>query len=99
MPSYTFENKKTGKVWTDIMTIDEMEKYLNKKFDLEKADSSVALLKYLRTKFDDDKLKNYKIDDIRKICVFKKGSNEKIDNLVKNIGDVIEYLDLIANSL
>jgi DNA mismatch repair protein MutS len=77
----------------------KLQKYLNKKFDLEKADESLALLKYLRNKFNDDKLKNYKIDDIRKIYVFKKGSNEKIDNLVKNIGDVIEYLDLIANSL
>jgi hypothetical protein len=30
MPSYTFENKKTGKVWTDYMTISEMESYLKK---------------------------------------------------------------------
>ena len=30
MPSYTFENKKTGKVWSDVMTISEMESYLKK---------------------------------------------------------------------
>ena len=30
MPTYSFENKKTGKEWTDIMTIAEKEKYLKK---------------------------------------------------------------------
>ena len=30
MPTYTFENKKTGKQYTDIMTIAEMETYLKK---------------------------------------------------------------------
>ena len=28
MPRYTFENKKTGKVWVDFMMITEMENYL-----------------------------------------------------------------------
>lgn len=30
MPRYTFENKKTGKVWIDFMMIAEMEGYLKK---------------------------------------------------------------------
>jgi|TARA_B100001964_G_C14141036_1_gene557446 hypothetical protein len=30
MPRYTFENKKTGKQWTDMMMISEMEEYLKK---------------------------------------------------------------------
>ena len=30
MPTYDFENSKTGKVWTDMMTIDEKESYLKK---------------------------------------------------------------------
>ena len=30
MPRYTFENKKTGKKWTDMMMISEMEDYLKK---------------------------------------------------------------------
>lgn len=30
MPTYTFENKKTGKKWTDMMMIAEMEDYLKK---------------------------------------------------------------------
>ena len=30
MPRYTFENKKTGKKWTDMMMIAEMEDYLKK---------------------------------------------------------------------
>ena len=30
MPTYTFENKKTGKKHTDLMTIAEMEEYLLK---------------------------------------------------------------------
>ena len=30
MPTYDFEDTKTGKVWTDMMTISEKEKYLKK---------------------------------------------------------------------
>ena len=30
MPTYDFENTKTGKVWTDMMTIGEKESYLKK---------------------------------------------------------------------
>ena len=30
MPTYDFENTKTGKVWTDMMTIAEKETYLKK---------------------------------------------------------------------
>ena len=30
MPTYDFENSKTGKVWTDMMTIAEKESYLKK---------------------------------------------------------------------
>ena len=30
MPTYTFENTKTGKVWDDIMMIAEKEAYLKK---------------------------------------------------------------------
>ena len=30
MPIYTFENTKTGKVYDEMMTISEMEEYLNK---------------------------------------------------------------------
>ena len=30
MPSYTFRDKKTEETWTDLMTISEMEEYLNK---------------------------------------------------------------------
>jgi len=30
MPTYTFENKRTGKVWDDIMMIAEKEAYLKK---------------------------------------------------------------------
>ena len=44
MPSYTFENKKTGKVWTDIMTIDEMEKYLNKNKNVRQIITSVNIV-------------------------------------------------------
>ena len=44
MPSYTFENKKTGKVWTDIMTIDEMEKYLNKNKNVRQIITSINIV-------------------------------------------------------
>ena len=44
MPSYTFENKKTGKVWTDIMTIDEMENYLNKNKNVRQIITSVNIV-------------------------------------------------------
>ena len=30
MPTYDFQNTKTGKVWTDMMTIAEKESYLKK---------------------------------------------------------------------
>jgi len=30
MPTYTFENKRTGKVWDDMMMISEKEAYLKK---------------------------------------------------------------------
>ena len=30
MPSYTFRDKKTEETWTDLMTISEMEEYLEK---------------------------------------------------------------------
>ena len=30
MPTYTFENTKTGKQWDDMMSISEMEDYLSK---------------------------------------------------------------------
>ena len=30
MPTYDFENTKTGKVWTDMMTIAEKESYMKK---------------------------------------------------------------------
>ena len=44
MPSYTFENKKTGKVWTDIMTIAEMEKYLKKNKSVRQIITSVNIV-------------------------------------------------------
>jgi|TARA_B100000424_G_scaffold265450_1_gene255094 hypothetical protein len=44
MPSYTFENKKTGKVWTDIMTIDEMEKYLKKNKNVRQIITSINIV-------------------------------------------------------
>ena len=30
MPTYTFKNKKTGKVFTDMMSIADKEEYLSK---------------------------------------------------------------------
>ncbi len=30
MPTYTFRNKKTDEQWTDLMSISEMEEYLEK---------------------------------------------------------------------
>ena len=30
MPSYTFRDKKTEETWTDLMSISEMEEYLEK---------------------------------------------------------------------
>ena len=44
MPSYTFENKKTGKFWTDLMSISDMEKYLKKNKNVRQIITSVNIV-------------------------------------------------------
>jgi len=34
MPTYTFENRKSGKIWDELMSISEMEEYLAKNKDV-----------------------------------------------------------------
>ena len=44
MPSYTFENKKTGKVWDDFMTISECESYLKKNKNIRQIITKVNIV-------------------------------------------------------
>ena len=44
MPTYTFENKKTGKQFTDIMTIAEMETYLEKNKNIRQVLSKINIV-------------------------------------------------------
>jgi predicted nucleic acid-binding Zn ribbon protein len=44
MPLYTFENKKTGKEFTEMMTISEMENYLLKNKHIRQIINSVNIV-------------------------------------------------------
>src|SRR6056300_26418 len=44
MPLYTFENKRTGKTFTEMMTIAEMESYLKKKKNIKQKNTSVNIV-------------------------------------------------------
>ena len=44
MPLYTFENKRTGKTFTEMMSISEMESYLKKINTLNKILQVLILL-------------------------------------------------------
>ena len=44
MPLYTFENKRTGKTFTEMMTISEMESYLKKNKHIKQNISSVNIV-------------------------------------------------------
>ena len=44
MPTYTFKNKKTGKVFTDMMSIAEMEEYLSKNKHIQQQVSSINIV-------------------------------------------------------
>ena len=44
MPRYTFENKKTGKKWTDMMMIAEMEDYLKKNKHISQVISGINIV-------------------------------------------------------
>ena len=44
MPRYTFENKKTGKKWTDMMMISEMEDYLKKNKHISQVISGINIV-------------------------------------------------------
>jgi len=44
MPTYSFENKKTGQEWTDIMTIAEKEKYLKKHKNVKQIITAVNIV-------------------------------------------------------
>jgi hypothetical protein len=43
MPTYDFENTKTGKVWTDMMTIAEKESYLKKNKHIKQMVSKINI--------------------------------------------------------
>lgn len=43
MPSYTFRNKKTKKVWEDMMSIADMEKMLAENPDVEQVFSKLRI--------------------------------------------------------
>ncbi len=44
MPLYTFENKRTGKTFTEMMTIAEMESYLKKNKHIKQNITSVNIV-------------------------------------------------------
>ena len=44
MPTYTFTNTKTGKEFTEMMTIAEMENYLKKNKHIKQNISGIELL-------------------------------------------------------
>ena len=44
MPLYTFENKRTGKTFTEMMSISEMESYLKKNKHIKQNISSVNIV-------------------------------------------------------
>tara|TARA_S200000501_G_C20613990_1_gene651570 strand:+ start:307 stop:621 length:315 start_codon:yes stop_codon:yes gene_type:complete len=44
MPSYTFENTKTGKVWDDYMSISDKEKYLKKNKNIKQLLTKVNIV-------------------------------------------------------
>ena len=44
MPVYTFENKKTGEEYTEMMTIAEMEAYLKKNKDVRQVITSINIV-------------------------------------------------------
>jgi hypothetical protein len=44
MPSYTFEDTKTGKVWDDYMSISEMEKYLDDNKHIKQVISKINIV-------------------------------------------------------
>jgi hypothetical protein len=44
MPLYTFENKRTGKTFTDMMSISEMESYLKKNKHIKQQITSVNIV-------------------------------------------------------
>ena len=44
MPLYTFENKRTGKTFTEMMTIAEMESYLKKNKHIRQNITSVNIV-------------------------------------------------------
>jgi len=44
MPLYTFENKRTGKTFTEMMTISEMELYLKKNKHIKQNITSVNIV-------------------------------------------------------
>ena len=44
MPLYTFENKRTGKTFTDMMSISEMESYLKKNKHVKQQITSVNIV-------------------------------------------------------
>jgi|TARA_B100000214_G_scaffold255652_1_gene188323 hypothetical protein len=44
MPTYSFENTKTGQEWTEIMTIAEKEKYLRKHKDVKQIITAVNIV-------------------------------------------------------
>ena len=43
MPTYDFEDKKTGKVWTDMMSIAEKEEYLKKNKHIKQLVSKINI--------------------------------------------------------
>ena len=44
MPLYTFENKRTGKTFTEMMTISEMESYLKKNKHIKQNITSINIV-------------------------------------------------------
>ena len=43
MPTYDFQNIKTGKVWTDMMSISEKEEYLKKNKNIKQMVSKINI--------------------------------------------------------
>jgi len=43
MPTYDFEDTKTGKVWTDMMSIAEKEEYLKKNIHIKQLISKINI--------------------------------------------------------
>ena len=48
MPLYTFENKRTGKTFTEMMSISEMESYLKKNKHIKQNISSVNIVENVK---------------------------------------------------